>query len=65
MGALRPQKHGLYTTMMVGFHAALPKAHEATQREIERTHGALEQVGGAVARERLRDAIEAFELALK
>jgi hypothetical protein len=33
------------------------------QREIERTHGALEQVGGAVARERLRDAIEAFELA--
>jgi hypothetical protein len=34
-----------------------------TQREIERTHGALEQVGGAVARERLRDAIEAFELA--
>jgi hypothetical protein len=36
---------------------------EATQREIERTHGALEQVGGAVARERLRDAIEAFELA--
>jgi uncharacterized protein YhaN len=36
---------------------------EATQREIERTRGALEQVGGAVARERLRDAIEAFELA--
>jgi hypothetical protein len=33
------------------------------QREIERTHGALEQVGGAVARERLRDAIEAFEFA--
>ena len=33
------------------------------QREIQRTHGALEQVGGAVARERLRDAIEAFELA--
>jgi hypothetical protein len=36
---------------------------EGIQREIERTHGALEQVGGAVARERLRDAIEAFELA--
>jgi len=35
----------------------------AIQREIERRHGALEQVGGAVARERLRDAIEAFELA--
>jgi uncharacterized protein YhaN len=33
------------------------------QREIERTHGALEQVGGAVARERLRDAVDAFELA--
>ncbi len=36
---------------------------ESIEREIERTHGALEQVGGAVARERLRDAIEAFELA--
>ena len=35
---------------------------EATQREIERTHGALAQVGGAVARERLRDTVEAFEL---
>jgi hypothetical protein len=35
----------------------------AIQREIERTHGALEQVGGAVARERLRDAVDAFELA--
>ena len=31
--------------------------------EIHKTHGALEQVGGSVARERLRDAIEAFELA--
>ena len=36
---------------------------ERIVREIHRTHGALEQVGGAVARERLRDAIEAFELA--
>jgi energy-coupling factor transporter ATP-binding protein EcfA2 len=35
----------------------------AIEREIQRTHGALEQVGGTVARERLRDAIEAFELA--
>jgi hypothetical protein len=33
------------------------------ERDIERAHGALEQVGGAVARERLRDATEAFELA--
>jgi hypothetical protein len=31
--------------------------------EIHKRQGALEQVGGAVARERLRDAIEAFELA--
>jgi hypothetical protein len=31
--------------------------------EIHKTQGALEQVGGTVARERLRDAIEAFELA--
>ena len=36
---------------------------EANEREIQRAHGALEQVGGAVARERLRDATEAFELA--
>jgi hypothetical protein len=36
---------------------------EAIVGEIQRTHGALQQVGGAVARERLRDAIEAFELA--
>ncbi|MBV8418274.1 MAG: hypothetical protein JO251_24020, partial [Verrucomicrobia bacterium] len=33
------------------------------EREIQKTQGALEQVGGAVARERLRDATEAFELA--
>jgi len=36
---------------------------EAVERDIHRAHGALEQVGGAVARERLRDATEAFELA--
>lgn len=36
---------------------------ETIEREIQRTHGALGQVGGAVARERLRDTIEAFELA--
>jgi hypothetical protein len=36
---------------------------ERVERDIQRTHGALEQVGGAVARERLRDATEAFELA--
>ena len=36
---------------------------EGIDREIHRAHGALEQVGGAVARERLRDATEAFELA--
>jgi len=36
---------------------------EANEREIQRAHGALEQVGGAVARERLRDATEAFEMA--
>jgi hypothetical protein len=33
------------------------------EREIQKTHGALEQVGGAVVRERLRDAFEAFEMA--
>jgi hypothetical protein len=36
---------------------------DIAEREIQRAHGALEQVGGAVARERLRDATEAFELA--
>jgi len=33
------------------------------ERDIHRTHGALEQVAGAVARDRLRDATEAFEAA--
>jgi uncharacterized protein YhaN len=33
------------------------------EREIQRSHGALEQVGGGVARERLRDAIAAYDLA--
>jgi hypothetical protein len=36
---------------------------EGLERESHRAHGALEQVGGAVARERLHDATEAFELA--
>jgi hypothetical protein len=40
------------------------KASLATaEREIQRAHGALEQVGGGVARDRLRDAIEAYDLA--
>jgi hypothetical protein len=37
--------------------------YEANELEIQRAHGRLEQVGGAVARDRLRDATEAFELA--
>jgi hypothetical protein len=36
---------------------------DTIDRAIQRGHGALEQVGGAVARERLRDATEAFESA--
>jgi len=36
---------------------------KSIERDIQRAHGALEQVGGAVARERLRDATDAFELA--
>jgi hypothetical protein len=36
---------------------------ESIERDIQKAHGALEQVGGAVARERLRDATEASELA--
>ncbi len=35
------------------------------ERGILRAHGALEQVKGAVARERLRDAAEAFDLATR
>ncbi len=36
---------------------------DGIEGNIQRAQGALQQVGGAVARERLRDAIEAFELA--
>ena len=43
--------------------AALRLDLEGIEREIHRAQGALEQVGGAVARERLHDATEAFELA--
>jgi uncharacterized protein YhaN len=43
--------------------AAVKADLERTVSEIHKTHGALEQVGGAVARERLRDAPEAFDLA--
>ena len=43
--------------------AGMASALEALDREIQRAHGALAQVGGNVARERLCDAIEAFELA--
>lgn len=43
--------------------AAVKLELEEIERKIQRAHGALEQVGGAVARERLRDATEAFELA--
>ena len=38
---------------------------DGIEREILKAHGALEQVGGAVARERLRDATEAFDLATR
>ena len=43
--------------------AAIKLELEGIERDIQRAHGALEQVGGAVARERLHDATEAFELA--
>ena len=43
--------------------AGLKSDLEGIEFGIQRAHGALEQVGGAVARERLRDATEAFELA--
>lgn len=45
--------------------AALRLELEAIGQQILRAHGALEQVGGAVARERLRDATEAFDLATR
>jgi len=45
------------------FEASMKSELDSTERDIQRAHGALEQVGGAVARERLRDATEAFELA--
>ena len=43
--------------------AGLKADLEGIEASIQRAHGALEQVGGSVARERLRDATEAFELA--
>ena len=43
--------------------ATVKRDLEALDREIQRTQGALQQVGGAVARDRLREATEAFELA--
>jgi hypothetical protein len=43
--------------------AGLRSNLDGIERDLQRAHGALEQVGGAVARERLRDATEAFELA--
>jgi AAA domain len=50
-------------TAAQGIVASIKSDLEGIEREILRAHGALEQVGGAVARERLRDATEAFELA--
>ena len=45
--------------------AAIKLELEGIEHQILRAHGALEQVGGAVARERLRDATEAFDLAAR
>jgi hypothetical protein len=42
---------------------AIESAIDTIEKEIHRAHGRLEQVGGAVAREHLSDAIEAFESA--
>jgi hypothetical protein len=47
------------------FAAVIRLELEGIERDILRAHGALEQVGGAVARERLRDATEAFDLAAR
>jgi energy-coupling factor transporter ATP-binding protein EcfA2 len=44
---------------------ALKSELESIERDVQRAHGALQQVGGSVARERLRDATEAFELATR
>jgi uncharacterized protein YhaN len=43
--------------------AALKSDLDSLERDIQRAHGALEQTGGAVARERLSDATDAFESA--
>jgi energy-coupling factor transporter ATP-binding protein EcfA2 len=43
--------------------ASIKSALQLISADIQRAQGALGHVGGAVARERLRDAIEAFELA--
>jgi hypothetical protein len=43
--------------------ATIERVLASTDRQIHITQGRLQEVGGAVARERLRDAVEAFELA--
>jgi hypothetical protein len=43
--------------------ASLKSELDLIEGSVHRAHGALEQVGGAVARERLSDATDAFELA--
>lgn len=43
--------------------AAAMSELEGVEAAIQRAHGALAQVGGAVARERLRDATEAYDMA--
>lgn len=60
-----PQQPVSETVVAAAYHAKTAAASELSgiEREIQKTHGALGQVGGAVARERLRDANEAFEVA--
>src|SRR5205823_13379849 len=45
--------------------AAIRSELEGIDHQILRAHGGLEQVGGSVARERLREATEAFDLAAR
>jgi AAA domain len=64
--ALPVPRHMVTDSDVMGARNAYLSAKADLERivsEIHKTQGALEQVGGAVARERLRDAIEAFDLA--
>ena len=65
-GALPMPSEMVTEAQVADGRAVLERANSELTRivgDIHKAHGALEQVGGAVARDRLRDAVEAFNQA--